>query len=103
MTYQVADSNNLVAIGALALLGFSVGFSVILTVVRMIKRRREFKRRDVLIDDQQWLSEAGKSRLLSNDPLSLVRLISRIQAPEVYEDDLRPDHRYSGEEGHSHC
>ena len=65
MTDIVADSANTVPIGAIAVLGFFVGISIILIIAKVIKGRRDPKRKKAMVADQQWLSDTGKGTLLS--------------------------------------
>lgn len=65
MTDVVADSANTVPIGAIAVLGFFVGISIILIIAKVIKGRRDPKRKKAMVADQQWLNDTGKGTLLS--------------------------------------
>lgn len=55
----VADSANPVTIGAIAVLGFLVGLSIVTIFARVMRRRRDSKRISAMVADQEWHCQTG--------------------------------------------
>ncbi len=65
MANMVTDPDNPASAGALAVLGFLVGLSIIAIVATAIKRRRNTKRQKAMVVDPQWIGETMKGTLFS--------------------------------------
>lgn len=68
MTDTAADPVNPVAIGAIVVLAFFVGFAILTIIIaKTTEGRRDPEGRDSIAADQQWSSETGKGKLLSKE------------------------------------
>lgn len=71
---MVADPANPIIIGAITVLGFLVGFSIIIVIIAMVtKRRGDPKRKMPRVADEQVLSETWNGKLLSKSIVGVGR------------------------------